>query len=468
MAREKERRYATASELAADIRRYLADEPIAARPATPLYHLAKFARRNRVLVASVVVFVLGLVAAVAVISRHAIELRKAERDTARALSTAEKALADSELARKAEEEQRRRAERAVQVHRGIHEYVATMLGVTDATSGGGRNVTVRDWLDGMAAEVASNVSRDPEIRAHLHHLVGEIHLGISDYDGAEEHLLTALELQEESDAPDARLVASASSRLGGVHRVRGEFALARERLEQGRRLYEELGAHSEVVGARIDLLQLMLDEGSDAAAAEEIDDVLALARSPGVSARHLELALGLDGNLALAHGDFEHALKRAEERIEILESSFTAGDPRLGTALNDVGLAQMALGRNEDAVRSLRRSIEVYGKTLNDGHSAVGASWMNLANCLSRLERDDEAVEAVNVAVRVLEGSLGRLHERALEAMSFRALLLSNTGGGRSRSSSTRASCDASNRLLRVPCACRPRASAVTSPASSS
>ncbi len=56
------RRYQSAAALAADLRRFLRDEPIVARPATSLYQLRKFARRNRVLVAGIVACVLILLA----------------------------------------------------------------------------------------------------------------------------------------------------------------------------------------------------------------------------------------------------------------------------------------------------------------------------------------------------------------------------------------------------------------------
>src|SRR5262249_60777553 len=46
MAREPQRRYATAEALAEDLRRFLADEPIRAQPPSALYHLRKFARRH--------------------------------------------------------------------------------------------------------------------------------------------------------------------------------------------------------------------------------------------------------------------------------------------------------------------------------------------------------------------------------------------------------------------------------------
>jgi non-specific serine/threonine protein kinase/serine/threonine-protein kinase len=45
LSKEQSRRYATAGELAADIRRYLNHEPIAARPPSTWYNVSKFARR---------------------------------------------------------------------------------------------------------------------------------------------------------------------------------------------------------------------------------------------------------------------------------------------------------------------------------------------------------------------------------------------------------------------------------------
>src|SRR5207249_2175589 len=49
MERDRSRRYSSASELGADIRRYLGDEPIAAHPPSAIYRFGKFARRNKAL-----------------------------------------------------------------------------------------------------------------------------------------------------------------------------------------------------------------------------------------------------------------------------------------------------------------------------------------------------------------------------------------------------------------------------------
>src|SRR5262249_15606680 len=47
LEKRRDRRYETASDLARDVQRYLADEPVEARPPSASYRLGKFLRRNR-------------------------------------------------------------------------------------------------------------------------------------------------------------------------------------------------------------------------------------------------------------------------------------------------------------------------------------------------------------------------------------------------------------------------------------
>ena len=61
LEKQRDRRYETANGLAMDLRRYLNDEPILARPPSPGYRLRKFARRNRATVAAGVAAILLLV-----------------------------------------------------------------------------------------------------------------------------------------------------------------------------------------------------------------------------------------------------------------------------------------------------------------------------------------------------------------------------------------------------------------------
>jgi WD40 repeat protein len=61
LEKERGRRYETANSLARDIERYLADEPVEARPPSVSYRLGKFLRRNRGPVTAVVLVFLALV-----------------------------------------------------------------------------------------------------------------------------------------------------------------------------------------------------------------------------------------------------------------------------------------------------------------------------------------------------------------------------------------------------------------------
>ncbi|MBI1851270.1 MAG: serine/threonine protein kinase [Planctomycetes bacterium] len=82
LEKDPSRRYQTASELAADIRRYLHDEPIVARPPSAIYRLRKFTRRHRALVvgtgATFLTLVAGLIGTVSFAVRASEQRHRAE------------------------------------------------------------------------------------------------------------------------------------------------------------------------------------------------------------------------------------------------------------------------------------------------------------------------------------------------------------------------------------------------------
>ncbi len=80
LAKEPEERYDSAAALAADVRRWLCDQPISARAPSTLYQLGKFARRNKPFVAGVLSIILILAAALLVVSLQANSLAKAKSD----------------------------------------------------------------------------------------------------------------------------------------------------------------------------------------------------------------------------------------------------------------------------------------------------------------------------------------------------------------------------------------------------
>src|SRR5262245_39909659 len=66
LEKDRNRRYETANAFAADVQRYLADEPVQACPPSAWYRFGKFARRNRAALAAAAIVVLVVTAAVGV------------------------------------------------------------------------------------------------------------------------------------------------------------------------------------------------------------------------------------------------------------------------------------------------------------------------------------------------------------------------------------------------------------------
>src|SRR3989442_5152338 len=106
LEKDRNRRYETASAFAADVQRYLNDEPVQACPPSAAYRFRKFARRNRgsVLAASLVLFAL-----VVGVMGTSIGLLRAEQQRRNAEKNEQNALAAAAAETSAKDEQRREA-----------------------------------------------------------------------------------------------------------------------------------------------------------------------------------------------------------------------------------------------------------------------------------------------------------------------------------------------------------------------
>ena len=78
MDKDRDRRYATANDLAADVERYLHDEPVQACPPSAAYRFTKFARRNQAALVTSGLVALALIAGTGVSVWQAIRATNAE------------------------------------------------------------------------------------------------------------------------------------------------------------------------------------------------------------------------------------------------------------------------------------------------------------------------------------------------------------------------------------------------------
>ncbi|MCH8344938.1 MAG: serine/threonine protein kinase [Planctomycetes bacterium] len=89
LEKDRTRRYATASELAADVERYLRLDPVLARPPSAVYRIAKFAKRNRTAFRAIVVVAATLILATVVSVIFAAQANIAKRNAIRERDRAE-------------------------------------------------------------------------------------------------------------------------------------------------------------------------------------------------------------------------------------------------------------------------------------------------------------------------------------------------------------------------------------------
>jgi serine/threonine protein kinase len=166
LEKDKARRYPSASGFAADIQRYLNDQPISARPPTASYQLQKFARRNRALVAGVaavfVVLIGGVIASTweARLARHA-------QQTADAVNNF---LQNDLLAQASANTQAR------------------------PNTKPDPDLKVRTALDRAAAQIPGKFDRQPEVEAALRDTIGQSYIDLGLYPKAQTQLERALEL----------------------------------------------------------------------------------------------------------------------------------------------------------------------------------------------------------------------------------------------------------------------------------
>lgn len=188
LEKEPARRYQTADALAADIRRYLRDQPVSARPPSTAYQLRKFARRHRTLVMSTAAVFLALLAGLG-FATYGLVVAQRERNEAR--TSRDEALE-------------------------VAQFFNDMLAGAKPEFALGRELTVREMLDASAARVRDALSGRPVMQARLLDMVGGAYAALGRQAQAVEHLragLALLEKQPQNAELRARMLLHLASAL---------------------------------------------------------------------------------------------------------------------------------------------------------------------------------------------------------------------------------------------------------------
>jgi serine/threonine protein kinase len=327
LEKDRNRRYETASSLARDIERYLADEPVQACPPSQVYRLKKFVRRNKAAAA----FITLLLFSVAGLSIGNLALKR-ERDA----KTAALAQATTEGTR---------AE-------AVSDWLENMLGFPFPDQVESSTYTVRQLLDDSVARMGVQTTDPPDVEAAIRSLIGRTywHLGVDDR--AVQQLEQALELRRKAFESNHERVAESLLELAWVLPELGRFSDAETSVHEAVSIYQKLDSTNQLANALYITALLQLRRGDKAgyrATCQALVDLPIRTDSVVIRSRPIwPLCLVPD---ALA--DMSRPLKNAEKLVRDNPNEHAHFCLYvLGAALYRVGNYAQAARRLEESIRA--------------------------------------------------------------------------------------------------------------------
>ncbi len=406
LAKDKQRRYASAAAMAADIRRHLHDEPIAAHRPSTWYQLRKFSRRNRVLVAGVAATFVALVAGIGATSWQAVAATRARDEAQTARRRAERAEVDA----------LRRAEETQQVAEFQSEQLA---GIDPARMGATIRRAMLDAApEGRRAELAGalrGVNLTSVALATLRENVFDRSIRAIEAQFADQPLVEAQLLQT---------IAGALQDVGLLDHAmppqRRALALRRELLGDD---------HPDSITSINNLSHLLAELGELEEATRYAREALALSRS--VNGEDHVFTLTYLGNLGSLLADQER-LDEAEAlyREALRRSRRTLGDehPRTLTAMNDMGVFLRERGDLEAAEPLLRETLDAHRRLLGEDTRRTFMAMTNLGLLLEDQGRFADAETLHREALAGKRRLLGDDHPSTILSISGLGAALQEQG----------------------------------------
>jgi serine/threonine protein kinase len=440
LEKQRERRYETASGLARDLQRFLADEPVEARPPSAGYRFRKLFKRNKGIVLAASLVLAALIAGMAGttfgfirasvraegerLAKLDAEIKKAEAETQKARAEAEK--------QKAEEEKR-----IAQAVRDFLQY--RLLGQADlrlqanallragsSAANAERNPTIRELLVRAAKELAAdkieaNFPNQPLLQAEILKTVGDTFRGIGDHERAVGFLQRSATLGKEhlgADHPDTlgTLNTLAWACLEAGH-LKDAIALFEQVSEVRKR---KLGAdHRDTLGTLHNLACAYHAAGERKEAIALFEQVR-VAQVRNLGADHPDTLTTMI-NLASAYhnaGEWKEAIKLFEQVRDAHMKKLGVDHPDTGVTLNNLALAYLAVGRLNEAIALFEQVRDFEVKKLGADHPYTFTTLNNLALAYRSAGKLEEALELLQQVYAASVKKLGTDHPSTLTALN--------------------------------------------------
>ena len=396
LEKDKEQRYGSAAALAADIERYLTDQPITARAPSATYHLRKFARRHRALVGALAAVFVVLAAGI-VASTEGLVRANRERD---------------------------RANR-------ITDFMQNMFKVADPAEARGNSITAREILDKASKGIDTGLAGDPEVQAQMLHVMGNVYSGLGLYSPSETLLHRAVEIRRRVLGPNDADTLDSMNHLSWVILYQGRYSeaekLQRDALERERRV---LGENNPQTAYAIDGLASALGFESRYAEAEKLyrESLDIEKRIHGQDSREYLIVLGNLGWLLEQEGHLAESEKSLLDAVDLSRRLHRQDDPIALNVMTNLSATLMDEGRYAEAEKVQRETIDIQQRILGPEHRSTLASTIVLANILAGEAHYDQAEKLYLQTLDIQRRVLGPEHPETAETVYYLGCLAAREG----------------------------------------
>jgi serine/threonine protein kinase/Flp pilus assembly protein TadD len=389
LAKERDRRYESASHFARDVDRFLNHEPVSAGPPSALYRTQKFVRKNRAAVFTAAAFAALLLLGAGLSIWQAVRATRAEAIAVEAREEAVGNMRRAVAAEKSATKQQQRAEEEAAVSRAVSEFLRfTVLAQADPRSNSGpdKTVTLRSVLDRASELIASGFPDQPRVEAEIRRAIGDAYYGLGEYDLAQPHLEAAVRIHQ--------------TKLGEPDPLPYQYDLALLYKDQN-----QLGKAEALFGKVVRRSRKMLGE----------DHQLTL------------LALNGQGGVYFMLGRFEDAERVYAEALTLSEKRFGQRHALTYSAEGNLALAYKSLGKYSDAERIYLKHLAIERRSGHENHPHALVVMHNLAALYAAQGSFEKAEPLFQQVLAARRQKIGRTHPHTIMTQNALADLYEKT-----------------------------------------
>jgi len=403
MAKDRTQRYASVSELAADIGRHLRHEVVLAGPPSAVYRMRKYVRRHKAGVVAAALVILAVIIGITGTSIGLIKARRAEKVAKEEADTAQQ----------------------------VSNFLVELFEVSDPSEARGNTITAREILDRGAEKVDRELESQPLVQARLMNTMGEVYRKLGLYDQAESLVKKAISIQQDTLGDEHLEMSRSLNILASILWERGDYAEAKPIYERTLKIRKKiLGPdHLDVAHTLNNLANLLMFQGNYAEAKPLMERALEI-REKAYGPNHEDVANTLNSMGALYYlmGEFAKAEPLFERTLAIREEILGHDHPHLAMTLNNLALVRKELGKYSGAKLLLERTIAIQEKVLGPDHTNLASGLHNLAEVLRAMGDYAAAKPLYERAIKIYENAHGPNHPELARFIRNLAELLKESG----------------------------------------